>query len=166
MARDLLVALALGALTVGALTLSAPALACAQSDAEPRGGGVFDAASYDALSADQEAQLSLGGFRLYLERTRDLDESLYALLDPRLDDLEYRESAADVVFGLGGGLGLAVAVAGIPVYTEVSQDAGVALLVAGASTAVLALIIQALVRPGHGDLVALIDMHDERLGRR
>lgn len=161
MARDLTLLCALSA------ALFAPHSVAAQSDdGPPSGGGVFDPASYDALSADQDAQLSLGGFRLYLERTRALDESLYAQLDPRLDDLEYRESAADVVFGVGGGLGLAALIAGIPVYTEANEDAGVALMVAGASTVALALIIQAIVRPGHGDLVALIDLHDERLGRR
>lgn len=164
MARDLLLRGVLAALTFATL---APSAASAQSDSStPSGGGVFDPTSYDALSADQDAQLTLGGFRLYLERTRSVDESLYAVLDPRLDDLEYRETAADVLFGVGGGLGLAALIAGIPVYTEASEDAGVALLVAGAGTLALALIIQAFVRPGYGDLVSLIDLHDERLGRR
>ena len=147
--------------------LSIPSSAFAQlDDSESR-----EAEQYLALSADQRAQLSLGGFRAYLERTRDDDqEGLYQLLDPRLDDLESRETVADVVFWTATGLGVAAVAAGIPVFAEYEgqglADLGVGLIVGGASTFLLGLIIQAFVRPSHDDLVTLIDLHDEHLGRR
>ena len=119
------------------------------------------------LTGDDLAQLNLGDFRAYLERIRGAeDDGLYRLLDPRLDDLEGRETAADVIFWTSAGLGVAAVVAGIPVYEEVSQDAGIAMFVAGGGTFLLGVIIQAVLRPSHGDLLALIDLHDEHLGRR
>jgi hypothetical protein len=131
-------------------------------------GGALDPESYVALSADDEAQLSLGGFRTYLERIRPTDPALYADLDLRLDALQERDVIADVIFGVGTGLGLAAAVAAIPVYTELEggTDLAIGLVIAGVSTFVLGLVIQAIVRPGHGDLLALIDYHDELVGRR
>lgn len=155
-----------------ALVLAAPALCAAQAstDAPPPSGSALDPDSYVALSADQDAQTSLSGFRAYLERTREADARLYRVLDLRLDDLESRDTAADVVFWTATGLGVAAMIAAIPVYTELSDDMGqdfaIGLLVGGASTFVLGLIIQAIVRPSHGDLVALIDLHDQHLGRR
>lgn len=120
------------------------------------------------LAADDEAHLSLGGFRLYLERIRPTDAAVYAELDPPLDGLQERELAADILFGVATGLGIATAAAAIPVYAELEQgeDLAIGLLIAGVSTFVLGVIIQAIVRPGHGDLLALIDRHDELVGRR
>lgn len=158
------------------LVLAAPALSQAQASTDapppsaPSSGSALDPDSYVALSADQDAQTSLSGFRAYLERTREADPRLYRVLDLRLDDLESRDTAADVVFWTATGLGVAAMIAAIPVYTELSNDLGqdlaIGLLVGGASTFVLGLIIQAIVRPSHGDLVALIDLHDQHLGRR
>jgi hypothetical protein len=148
-----------------ALLVFSPALARAQE-----GGSALDPESYVALSADDRAQLSIGGFRSYLERIRSGDELLYRELDPHLDDLESRELAADVIFGVGTGLSIAALVSVIPVYTELSaQDSEpimIGLISAGLGTFVISIIIQAIVRPGQGDLVRLIDQHDELVGRR
>lgn len=131
-------------------------------------GGALGPESDVALSADDEAQLSLGGFRRYLERIRPTDPPLYRALDVRLDDLESREFAADLVFGLATGLGIAALAAAIPIYTELDggRDLAIGLAIAGASTFVLGVVIQAIVRPGRDDLMALIDHHDELAGRR
>lgn len=143
-----------------------PAPASAQLDDE----GGREAEEYVALSADQRAQLSIGGFREYLERTREEDERLYEAIDPRLSDLESRELAADVIFWTATGLGVAAVAAGIPVYTEFQDrslaDLGIGLMIGGASTFLLGVIIQAILRPNHDDLVAVIDLYDELLGRR
>lgn len=152
--------------------LSLLALGAAPAAAQDDGGdpaptgGALSAEGYVALSADERAQLSLDGFRRYLDRTRDADPSLYALLDPRLDDLEYREDVADVIFWTGTALGAAAIAAGIPVWTEVDQDAGIAMVAGGAGLFLVGLIVQAILRPGHGDLMAIVDLYDERLGRR
>ncbi len=133
-------------------------------------GSALDPNSYVALSADELAQISLGGFRSYLERIRAGDALLYRQLDPRLDSLEERELAADVVFWVGTGLGIAALASAIPVYLLVREerrdDPTIGLIVAGLSTFVLGVIIQAIIRPAHGDLVQLIDLHDELVGRR
>jgi predicted cobalt transporter CbtA len=130
-------------------------------------GGALDPESYAALSADDEAQASLGGFRRYLERVRADDAVLYHTLDPRLDDLESRELTADIVFWTLTGLSVAALVTAIPVYTELdSEEAMIGLVIGGVSTFLIGVIVQSIVRPGHGDLVALIDTHDEILGRR
>lgn len=136
--------------------------------AQAPSGGALDPESYATLAADDEAQLTLGGFRGYLERIRPTDAALYAALDPRLDGLEERDVIADVIFGVGTGLGIALSVAAIPAYVELDggEDVAIALVVAGVSTFVLGVVIQAIVRPGHGDLMALIDQHDELVGRR
>src|SRR5688500_12057023 len=78
-------------------------------------GGALDPESYVALSADDDAQLTLGGFRRYLERTRSYDQQLYRQLDPRLRGLEERELAADVIFWTATGLSIAALVTAIPV---------------------------------------------------
>lgn len=153
------------------VSLASPVAATAQSEggSDPtarHGGGVFDPASYASLTADDDAQLSLGGFRGYLERISESDPGIYRLLDPRLDDLEYRDSAADVVFGVSFGLGLAALGTSIPVYLEVGEEPGIGLIIGGLSAIVIGIVIQAIIRPGHQDLVALIDLHDERVGRR
>lgn len=135
----------------------------------PAGGGALDPESYVALSADDQAQLTLGGFRRYLERIRPVDAALYAALDPQLADLEGRDTAADVIFWTATGLGVAALVTAIPVYTELPElDPGVTigLVVGGLATFLVGVLIQAIVRPGHGDLVRLIDAHDAFLGRR
>jgi hypothetical protein len=129
-------------------------------------GGALEAEGYVALSADPRAQASLGGFRAYLERTRELDEALYAALDPRLAELERRETAADWVFGVATGLSVGALVAAIPVHETLGLDPAIGFLVGGGATFVLGLIVQAVLRPGHADLMRLIDLHDERLGRR
>jgi hypothetical protein len=152
-------------------SLASPAAVMAQSGADegappPPAGGVFDPASYASLTADDEAQMTLGGFRNYLERISQSDPGIYRLLDPRLDDLEYRDTAADVVFGVSFGLGLAALGVSIPIYTEIGETPGIGLIVGGLSAIVIGIVIQAIVRPGHPDLVALIDLHDERVGRR
>lgn len=131
-----------------------------------RPDGSEETDGYVALSADQEAQSSLTGFRAYLERTRDDDISLYETLDARLDGLEERIFVADVLFWTATAIGAATVLAAIPVLTEVDQDAGYAMMIAGASAFVLGVIIQAIVRPGHSDLLGLIDLHDRELGRR
>ncbi len=144
------------------------ALAPLTALAQPPSGGALDPESYAALSADDEAQLSLGGFRTYLDRIRTTDPALYADLDLRLDALQERDVIGDVIFGVGTGLGVAAAIAAIPVYTELEDgtDLAIGLVIGGVSTFLLALVIQAIVRPSHGDLVALIDYHDELVGRR
>lgn len=129
-------------------------------------GGALEADGYVALSADQRAQMSLGGFRSYLERTRASDPSLYDLIAPPLRGLEERETAADVIFWVATGLSVGALIAAIPVYEELGLDPAIGFLVGGASTFVLGLIVQAVVRPGHRDLMRLIDLYDERLGRR
>ena len=45
-------------------------------------------------------------------------------------------------------------------------DPALGMIIGGASTFLLGVIIQAIIRPSHDDLVALIDLHDQRLGRR
>src|SRR5690606_18076397 len=144
--------------------------AAGAQDAPPPSGGALDPESYAALSADEHAQLTLGGFRRYLERIRPSDAALYAALDPSLRDLEGRETAADAIFWTATGLGAAALVAAIPVYTElgegVREEAAIGLVAGGLSTFVLGLVIQAIVRPSHRDLVLLIDRHDELVGRR
>ncbi|MGE0792288.1 MAG: hypothetical protein AB7S26_41830 [Sandaracinaceae bacterium] len=164
-------------LAVTVIALGVPGIACAQLGDESELdslGGEESGSDEDsvALSDDQLAQLSLSGFREYLERIHDdgHDEGLYALLDPRLDELEGRALAADVIFWTATALGVAAVAVGIPVYTEVAAplgpDLGLGLMIAGASTFLVGLIVQALLRPGQGDLMRLIDMHDEHLGRR
>lgn len=122
--------------------------------------------TYASLTADDRAQMTLGGFRGYLERIRPTDEALYLALDPRLDDLESRDETADIVFWTATSVALATVVAGIPVYEMVAEDIAIGLFIAGASTFALAVILQAILRPGLGDLFALIDEHDHRVGRR
>lgn len=129
-------------------------------------GSPFDAESYVALSADQDAQESLGGFRTYLERTREADTDLYRVLDARLDDLESQATAADVIFWTATGLGAASLIAAIPVHETLGLDPALGFMIAGGGVFLLGVLIQAIVRPGRGDLVELIDLHDERLGRR
>ena len=148
---------------VFAVTLSLGGTAAAQEGAEDgEMGGAYGA----ALTDDEDAQWSLGGFRLYLQRIESSDPELYADLDPRLDDLETRETAADVIFWLGTGLGAAALLSAIPVHETLGLDPAIGFMIAGGSTFVLALIIQAIVRPGRGDLVQLIDRYDERVGHR
>ena len=125
-----------------------------------------DAERSVALSADQRAQLSLGGFRAYLERVREDDDSLYRVLDARLDELEERTTIADVIFWTGTILSVGALVAAIPVHEEVGLDPALGLVFGGVGTFLLAVIVQAIVRPGQSDLMALIDLYDERLGRR
>ncbi|MFK7985638.1 MAG: hypothetical protein AB8I08_06370 [Sandaracinaceae bacterium] len=133
---------------------------------EPAAGSPFDAESYVALSADQDAQESLGGFRRYLERTRESDTDLYRVLDARLDDLESSETVADVIFWTATGLGAASLIAAIPVHETLGLDPAIGFLIGGGGVFLLGVLIQAIVRPGRGDLVELIDLHDSRLGRR
>lgn len=155
------------ALVFGIASMLATA-AQAQDDL-PTGGGVDDPDSYVALSADEQAQLSLGGFRRYLERIRATDPTLYAELDPTTAALERRDTAADIVFWTATGVSIAALVAAIPVYTELGatgSDVAIGLLIGGLSTFVLGVVVQAIVRPGHGELVRLIDRHDELVGRR
>ncbi len=163
------------ALTLTLASVLGPSAAMAQLDDAALEGAADPSAEGDdlgvALSADQRAQLSLGGMRQYLERIREPDDDgLYALLDPRLDALEEREVAADVVFWTGTALGVAAVAAGIGVFAEYQgqglADLGLGLMIGGASAFVLGLIIQAILRPGHDDLLRLIDLHDEHLGRR
>jgi hypothetical protein len=129
-----------------------------------------DAEGYVSLSADDLAQLSLGGFRRYLNRIRATDAELFAQLDPQTAALEERDTVADVIFGTATSVSVAALVAAVPVYTEIGaptgSDVAIGLVVAGLSTFALGVIIQAIVRPGHSDLVALIDRHDELVGRR
>ena len=139
----------------------APTPASAQAE-----GGALDPHSYVSLSADQDAQLSLGGFRAYLERIREGDQDLYDALDPRLRGLEELDSTADIIFGAAVGLSLGALIAAIPVHEEVSQDIAYGLIIGGVSAFVLGVIIQAIVRPGHADLMGLIDLHDREAGRR
>ena len=147
---------------VACLAFAAPAAA---QDSDPP-AGALDPEGYVALSADQRAQLSLGGFRDFLERVREDDTDLYGLLDARLDGLEERDTIADVVFWIGTGLAVGALVAAIPVHEELGLDPAVGFIIGGVSTFVLAVIIQAIIRPGHDDLTALIDLHDQLLGRR
>jgi hypothetical protein len=141
---------------------SLPALARAQAE-----GSALDPESYAALAADDHAQMSLGGFRRYLERIEEGDALLYRQLDPRLDDLESREVAADAIFWTSLGLSVAALVTAIPIETELGRsDIAIGLVIAGVSTFLVGIIVQAIVRPGHGDLVRLIDVHDELVGRR
>lgn len=154
-----------GALALAWSFVAVAAPAAAQDGGSPT-GGAMSAEGYVALSADERAQLSLGGFRRYLDRTREADPSLYRVLDARLEDLEYRETAADVVFWTTTGLGVAAAAAAIPIHLEVNEDLAIGLIVGGASTFLIGLIVQAIVRPGHADLMQLVDLYDEQLGRR
>ena len=129
-------------------------------------GGALDPTTYASLTADDEAQVSLGGFRLYLERIEESDPQLYGLLDPRLRDLEDRSTAADVVFGVSLGLAVAGALGAIPAYELAGEEAAIGVLLGRAGLLLIGAIVQAIIRPGHGELVALIDLHDERVGRR
>ena len=149
--------------TLVLLALLAPGQVAAQEGAV---SGALDPESYVALSADQQAQMTLGGFRGYLERVREDDAELYSLLDRRLDSLEERSTIADVVFWTGTALGAGALVSAIPVHEELGLDPAIGFIIGGVSTFVLGIIIQAILRPGHGDLMALIDLHDQRLGRR
>ncbi|HEY8429673.1 MAG TPA: hypothetical protein VIL20_14915 [Sandaracinaceae bacterium] len=155
------------ALVFAVLLSAVPASA---QDAPPPSGGALDPESYVALAADEDAQFTLGGFRRYLERIRASDAALYAALDPRLRDLEGRETAADAIFWTATGLSVAALVAAIPVYTElgegVREEAAIGLVAGGLGAFVLGLVVQAIVRPGHQDLLLLIDRHDELVGRR
>lgn len=166
--RWLLLTAALLAAPAGAHAQDAPGV-MEEGGAEPA-GGALSAEGYVALSADQRAQISLDGLRAYLERTRASDEALYDALDPPLAELESRETTADVIFWTATGLSLAALIGAIPAYElageDLRTDLAVGLLVGGVSTFVLGLIVQAILRPGHGDLVRLIDRHDELLGRR
>ena len=140
---------------------AAPAVASAQTESGP-----LSPESYATLSADADAQASLGGFRLYLERVREGDAELYAALDPRLRSLEERETISDVVFWSGFIVGLGLLGAAIPVALEdVGLEPTIGLLVAGGSTLALAVLIAAIVRPGHADLVRLFEVHDRQIGR-
>lgn len=154
-------------LSLALVVLLGAASARAQDEPAPT-GGALDPASYAALSADDQAQLTLGGFRGYLQRIRATDAALYAELDPRLRDLEGRETAADAVFWTATALGAGALIAAIPVYTELEEgtDIAVGLVVGGLSTFLVGLIVQAIVRPGQQDLVQLIDHHDDLVGRR
>lgn len=151
-----------GIVIVACLAFAAPAAA---QDPDPP-TGALDPDGYVALSADQRAQLSLGGFRGFLERIREDDTDLYRLLDARLDSLEERDTIADVVFWIGTGLAVGALGAAIPVHEELGVEPAVGFIIGGVCTFVLAVIIQAIVRPGHDDLMALIDTHDQLLGRR
>lgn len=154
-------------LWIALATLAAPALASAQID--PAADPALEPGGYVALSADDEAQASLGGFRLYLERIRPTDEQLYLQLDPELDGLEGRELASDVVFWSTAILGLGAMIAAIPIATEVRPDGtsiSVGMVIGGGLTFALGLLINAFIRPSRGDLMAIIDHHDELVGRR
>ena len=129
-------------------------------------GGALDPTTYASLTADDEAQVSLGGFRLYLERIEESDPQLYGLLDGRLRDLEDRSPAADVVFGVSLGLAVAGALGAIPAYELAGEEPAIGVLLGSAGLLLIGAIVQAIIRPGHGELVALIDLHDERVGRR
>ena len=129
-------------------------------------GGALDPTTYASLTADDEAQVSLGGFRLYLERIEESDPQLYGLLDGRLRDLEDRSTAADVVFGVSLGLAVAGALGAIPAYELAGEEPAIGVLLGSAGLLLIGAIVQAIIRPGHGELVALIDLHDERVGRR
>lgn len=157
-------------LCMGLGGLPAPGVAQAQSEDELVRAEDREAEQYVALSADQRAQMSLGAFRTYLERTREDDQRLYERLDPRLDELESREVAADVIFWSATGLGAVAVAVGIPLFSEYQNeslaDVGIGLMVGGAATFLLGIIVQAIIRPGQGDLMALIDMLDTQLGRR
>jgi hypothetical protein len=135
-------------------------------DSPVSSGGGLDAEGYLVLSADQDAQASIGGFRRYLERVRPEDGALYALLDPPLADLERRERAANIVFGVGGTLGIGASLASIAVFSEVGDEAGWATLGAGLGVLAVTVVIQAILRPSFSELAALIDRHDRALGRR
>lgn len=156
------------AITVLLLSL-APLSAAAQDDdrvVSPDDADALEAEGYVALSADQRAQLSFDGFRAYLERVQGEDDGLYRLLDPRLDALEERNTIADVIFWTGTVLAVGALVSAIPVHEELGLDPSLAFIFAGIGTFAVAVIVQAIVRPGHSDLMRLIDLHDERLGRR
>ena len=153
-------------LTSIAWTLLVSTLPLGAAAQEETPSGALDPESYVALSADQDAQTSLGGFRRYLERVRADDRALYTLLDDRLDPLEERNTVADVVFWTGAALSVGALVAAIPAHETLGLDASLAFVAAGASAFLLTVIIQAALRPGHDDLMALIDLHDQRLGRR
>ena len=73
---------------------------------------------------------------------------------------------ADVVFWTGTVLSVGALVSAIPVHEEVGLDPALGLIIGGASTFLLAVIIQAFIRPNHDDLMRLIDLHDQHLGRR
>jgi hypothetical protein len=138
--------------------------------AAQEGDAAMDANGYVALSADDEAQASLGGFRRYLERIRPTDPDLYLALDPTLDGLQERETWADVIFWTGTILGGGAMIAAIPVASEgpLADRTAIAigLISAGATTFLLGLIINAFVRPNHDDLMQLVDRHDSLVGRR
>jgi hypothetical protein len=157
---------------IARVRLALVCLCCAPSaaHAQQAPGGALEAEGYVALSADEGAQQTLGGFRAYLERVRRDDLSLYRALDPPLDDLQWRDTIADVIFWTATGLAVAAVVTAIPIYTELRDQVGreptIGLVIAGISTFVVGAIVQAIVRPTHGDLMALIDLHDQILGRR
>ncbi|MCA9609397.1 MAG: hypothetical protein KC619_27540 [Myxococcales bacterium] len=159
--RTLLTVLCLSVIPLGAAAQDLPDDPVAPDDDE-----ALEADGYVALSADQRAQMSFDGFRSYLERIHDEDDGLYQLLDPRLDALEERNTIADVVFWTGTALAVGALVSAIPVHEELGLDPSLAFIFAGVGTFALAVIIQAIVRPGHSDLMQLIDLHDQRLGRR
>jgi len=135
-----------------------------REDREP--GGALSMQNYLALSNDQEAQLSFGGFRSYLERVQHEEPELYSLLDERLDVLEDRETTADYVFGFGAVISTLSLIAAIPTHEVVGLDPALGFVVGGSAGLLITLIVQAILRPGHSDLMALIDAHDRSLGRR
>lgn len=154
-----------------ALCLAFAAPAAAQDDLPALPSGALDPESYVALSADQRAQMSLGGFRGYLERVREDDVQLYGILDVRLVVLEERETIADIIFWTATGLAAVSLITAIPVHEVLRDgpslaDEALAFIIGGASAFLLGVIIQAIIRPGHDDLMALIDLHDHQLGRR
>ena len=110
--------------------------------------------------------ICLGGFRRYLQRIEESDPQLYRLLDPRLSELEERSTVADVVFGVSLGLSIAGAFGTIPAYEFAGEEAALGVALGSVGLLLVGAIVQAIIRPGHGDLVALIDLHDERVGRR
>lgn len=154
------------ALLMIAVSLSSPLGALAQTS-EP----ALESNGYVALSADDEAQSSLGGFRRYLERIHTNDAELYLALDPPLRELESRETWSDVVFWTATILAIGAMVAAIPIAVDssISQDhtliAGT-LIGGGGAIFVIGLLINAFLRPGHDDLQALVDRHDALVGRR
>ncbi|MGF1468062.1 MAG: hypothetical protein ACFCGT_18220 [Sandaracinaceae bacterium] len=153
------------ALVLTLMSLGGAGSAAAQDS--PPTGDVLSPEGNPVLAADQIAQQSIGGFRVYLERIRPTDPDLYAALDPTLDRLERRLFFANLTFGVSAVLGIGGLAVGIPFITEdVNEGVGIGLTVAGAATLALGLLIQAILRPGQSDLLALIDEHDRFLGRR